>query len=267
METKKTTARGRSKENTAQETAENTEMKIPTQEGAEQAQAVTEAPTPATIQEGGKDAPSAAQADEVSALREMVEQLRRELAEAKQPQVVQMVSQSSEKVVMRFQAEVADDNVAVFGPNGLYGQVTGKRGTVVVPKDEWSRFYNESVRRMIDRRWLVVLSGLTEEERVMFHCDYRPGELLDEQAFAKLLDLGKDLLGLFPQLCPYHQEMVGRAFWDAWEAGDPRAQDRDLVAALNELSKQAAESGAEGTYPKGVFRPVLEAMNARDLKD
>ena len=77
------------------------------------------------------------------------------------------VMADSEKVVMRFQAEVADDNVAMFGPEGMYGQVTGKTGTVTVPKSEWSRFYNESVRNMIARRWLIVLSGMDERERRM----------------------------------------------------------------------------------------------------
>ena len=94
---------------------------------------------------------------EVEALKETVAKLQEQLqaalsAKAAQPaQVIQVVTPDSEKVTMRFQADVADDNVAVFGPSGLYGQVTGKMGTVVVPKAEWSRFYTDSVRRMIDR--------------------------------------------------------------------------------------------------------------------
>ncbi|MCI5497976.1 MAG: hypothetical protein MR419_00310 [Clostridiales bacterium] len=204
--------------------------------------------------------------DRVAALEKMVEELRAELA-ARPPQVVQVMA-DTEKVTLRFQADVADDNVSVFGPNGMYGQVTGKSGTVIVPKNEWSRFYNESVRRMIDNRWLVVLSGLTEEERQLYNCNYRAGEVLDEAAFAHLLDLGEELLEIFPGLCRFHQEMVGRAFLKAWRSGDARAQNRELVVALNDLSKQANQDLENGdARKKGVFRLIIDEMNARDVQD
>ena len=70
------------------------------------------------------------------------------MAEVK-PQVVQVMA-DTEKVTLRWCAPVADDNLAVFGPNGMYGTVTGKNGTVMVPKSEWSRFYDETARRLIE---------------------------------------------------------------------------------------------------------------------
>ena len=105
--------------------------------------------------------PKAEQNSEIEALKSLVKQLQDQLA-AQKPHVVQVMA-DTEKVVLRFQAEVADDNVATFGPEGMYGQVTGKTGTITVPKSEWSRFYNESVRNMIYRRWLIVLSGMDEQ--------------------------------------------------------------------------------------------------------
>ena len=207
---------------------------------------------------------------EVEALKETVAKLQEQLqaalsAKAAQPaQVIQVVTPDSEKVTMRFQADVADDNVAVFGPSGLYGQVTGKMGTVVVPKAEWSRFYTDSVRRMIDRRWLVVLTGMSEDERKLFHCAYKKGEVLDEKAFAGLLDMGEELLKIFPELCISHQRMVGKAFWEAYNQGDSRANDRTLIVKLNELSKKAAAGSGDKLLEKGVFNPVIEAMNKKD---
>ena len=207
---------------------------------------------------------------EVEALKETVAKLQEQLqaalsAKAAQPaQVIQVVTPDSEKVTMRFQADVADDNVAVFGPSGLYGQVTGKMGTVVVPKAEWSRFYTDSVRRMIDRRWLVVLTGMSEDERKLFHCAYKKGEVLDEKAFAGLLDMGEELLKIFPELCISHQRMVGTAFWEAYNQGDSRANDRTLIVKLNELSKKAAAGSGDKLLEKGVFNPVIEAMNKKD---
>ena len=194
---------------------------------------------------------------EIEALKSLVKQLQDQLA-AQKPHVVQVMA-DTEKVVLRFQAEVADDNVATFGPEGMYGQVTGKTGTITVPKSEWSRFYNESVRNMIYRRWLIVLSGMDEQERELYGCNYKPGEILDELAFHKLLDLGRDLIAVFPALCDAHKEMVASRFLTAWMDGDPRAMDRDLIVALNELSK-------DDTHKKGMFQPIIEGLNAKDAE-
>ena len=197
------------------------------------------------------------QNSEIEALKSLVKQLQDQLA-AQKPHVVQVMA-DTEKVVLRFQAEVADDNVATFGPEGMYGQVTGKTGTITVPKSEWSRFYNESVRNMIYRRWLIVLSGMDEQERELYGCNYKPGEILDELAFHKLLDLGRDLIAVFPALCDAHKEMVASRFLTAWMDGDPRAMDRDLIVALNELSK-------DDTHKKGMFQPIIEGLNAKDAE-
>lgn len=201
--------------------------------------------------------PKAEQNSEIESLKLLVKQLQDQLAEQK-PHVVQVMA-DTEKVVMRFQAEVADDNRAVFGPDGMYGEVTGKTGTITVPKSEWSRFYNESVRNMIYRRWLIVLSGMDERERELYGCNYKPGEILDEQAFHKLLDLGRDLIAVFPALCEEHQEMVASRFLTAWMDGDSRAMDRDLIVALNEMSKN-------DKHKKGMFQPIIEGLNAKDAE-
>ena len=105
---------------------------------------------------------TAAEVQDIAA-KAAAEAVAKAMAEVK-PQVVQVMA-DTEKVTLRWCAPVADDNLAVFGPNGMYGTVTGKNGTVMVPKSEWSRFYDETARRLIERRWLVVLSGMTDDER------------------------------------------------------------------------------------------------------
>lgn len=202
----------------------------------------------------------------IAELKNMVKQLQDELA-ARKPQIVQVMA-DTERVVMRFQAEVADDNVAIFGPDGMYGQVTGKAGTVAVPKSEWSRFYNESVRNMISRRWLVVLSGMDEQERELYGCNYKQGEILDDMAFHRLLDMGRELVAIFPALCPDHQEMVASRFITAWNDNDPRVKDRELVVALNEMSKENFKTADKNDLRrKGLFWPIIDGLNAEDAAD
>lgn len=205
----------------------------------------------------------AQQKDEIEQLKALVMQLQEKIAN--QPQQVVHVVSDGEKVVMRFQAEVADDNVAVFGANGMYGQVTGKRGTVIVPKSEWSRFYTETNRRLIDNRWLIVLSGMTDDERELYNCNYKEGELLDEQAFSKLVDLGDELLQIFPKLCVQHQEMVGRRFIEAWNNGDTRVMNRELIVALNAESKKNYKNVSD-LRKRGIFWPIIEEMNKKDAE-
>ena len=72
-------------------------------------------------------------------------------------------------------APVADDNVAQFGDGGMYGNIVGKTGSFYVPKPDLSRILTEMNRRFMAQRWLLMVSGLTDEERMIYHCDYRKG--------------------------------------------------------------------------------------------
>lgn len=207
-------------------------------------------------------------ADEVAEIAKQAaaEAVAKAMAEVK-PQVVQVMA-DTEKVTLRWCAPVADDNLAVFGPNGMYGTVTGKNGTVMVPKSEWSRFYDETARRLIDRRWLVVLSGMTDDERAVYHCAYRKGEVLDETAFRCAVTMGDKLLDIFDDLCTEHQEMVAKAYYDAWERGEISADSRDLLKKLNTKNKaRYAEEPKEDPRRKGMFRPVLDALNSAEAAE
>ena len=238
---------------------------ITTQETVVEASVLPEGNPAEPVQETKAPAPDPRD-EAIAELKNIVKQLQDELA-ARKPQIVQVMA-DTERVVMRFQAEVADDNVTIFGPDGMYGQVTGKAGTVAVPKSEWSRFYTESVRAMIARRWLIVLSGMDEQEREMYGCNYKPGEILDEMAFHKMLDMGRDLIAIFPALCPDHQAMVASRFMTAWYAGDQRVKDRELVVALNEMSKEPYKNADKTDIRrKGLFLPIIEGLNAEDTAD
>lgn len=185
-----------------------------------------------------------------------------------QPQVVQ-VMQDTEKVVLRFQAEVADDNEAVFGSNGYYGKITGKRGILTIPKSEFtSRFMDANVQWMLKERWLVVLSGLTEDEREMYGVNYKPGELIDEKAFGKLSELtNEELIDMFPGLCVPHREMLARRLVTTYmQHGQPNRDWRGLASKLNEISKKDYAGVPEwDARRKGAFAPILEDLNKQGV--
>ena len=196
---------------------------------------------------------TAAEVQDIAA-KAAAEAVAKAMSEVK-PQVVQVMA-DTEKVTLRWCAPVADDNLAVFGPNGMYG-------TVMVPKSEWSRFYDETARRLIDRRWLVVLSGMTDEERALYRCNYRKGEVLDEKAFRCAVSMGDKLLDIFDDLCTEHQEMVAKAYYEAWERGEVTEKDRSLLKALNAKNRaRYAECPKEDPRRKGMFAPVIAALNS-----
>lgn len=202
-----------------------------------------------------------------AALQKQREALAKEM-DAVRPQVIQVAAET-EKVVLRFQAEVADDNEAVFGDGGYFGKITGKRGILTIPKTEFvSRFRDLNVQWMLENRWLIVLSGLTDEERDMYGVNYKPGELLDDKAFTKMLDMkDEELLAIFPDLCVQHREMVARRLMTDYFQNGPRpGHYRDFITALNNISKKDYVGLPENdARRKGALAPILEDLNSKDV--
>ena len=201
-------------------------------------------------------------------VQQMIAEALAKQAETMKPQVYQ-VHQGSEKVVLRWQAEVADDNVVLFGDGGYYGKITGRRGVLSVPKEDFfNRFIDERTRYMIDKRWLIVVSGLDEQERQMLGVDYKDGEYLDSNAFDKLLDMtDEEMVDVFPDLCTAHKEMVAKRICEAYRRGDTRIRNRrSLIKALNDMTKKEyADAPETDERKRGLLVSVLEDMNKQDL--
>lgn len=210
------------------------------------------------------EAKAEAAREEVANLKAQNEALMRQIAEinakldsASRPQVIQ-ISQDSEKVQFLWQAEVAEDNVVTFGDGGMYGRIQGKTGVFYVPKSDLSRVMDATNRFYLDKRWLIVTDGLTQDEREALGVDYKEGEILDRKAFAKMVDLKEEILEIYPKLCPAHKEMVAKRYNDAYASGNINVT-REIVVELNRLSKLA---GSE----KGDFIEIIEQMNAKDAE-
>lgn len=232
------------------------------QEAAEE-KVVAEATEPAEVAETAPVEPVTAP-NEADILREQNELLKKQLeAMQKQmeslakPQVVQVMA-DTEKVHFLWQAEVSDSNVVHFGDGGMYGRIVGKTGSFYVPKSDLSRVLTEVNRLHLKRRWLIIVSGLDDEERVALGVDYKEGELLDKRAFAKMVDLGDEILEIYPALCEGHKKMVAQRYAEAFHKNNPNVT-RERVLALNAMSKEA---GSE----KGDFTPIIEMMNQRDTE-
>lgn len=195
------------------------------------------------------------ESDEIISLRAEVKQLKEMLAEqmSKSQPIIVQAPDNSEKVQFLWMADVSDDNTIMIGENGQYGRIIGKTGTTYVPKSELSRVLDSSIRYYLEHRWLIVTSGLTEEEREALGVNYKSGELLDEKAFRKIATLGEQLVEIYPDLCDSHKEMVASALHEAYE--NNKHVDRNVVVQLNKIKSSPA------------FVDIIESMNEKEAAE
>ena len=151
-----------------------------------------------------------------------------------------------EVVILYYVPACSPDNEANLGDYGVVrpGQY------IEIPKKEFGRFMSPQARKFVEKRRLLVLSGLNEEERRRWNCDYRPGETLTENAFDNLLDLSEaKIADLFRALCTEHKRAVVRFLYskadEAQRRGEPIDNRIDLskARALNEISKSVEPDG------------------------
>ena len=177
----------------------------------------------------------------------VIEQLKAQLAAGATRAVA---PEPTEKVIFLWQAPVAEDNVIEFGERGRYGRIIGKTGSIVIPKHELSQVMDAPIRYFLDKRWLIILSGLDEQEREMFGVNYAEGEYLSKEAFMDVVGVGDDILEIYPKLCAAHKAIVAQFYYEAWREG--RDVKRETVVALNKIEKSEA------------FKQIIEEMNEKD---
>ena len=189
-------------------------------------------------------------------LQKQMEELQRQILAMQRPQVIQ-VAADTERVYFLWQADVADYNLVTFGPGGMYGAITGKTGTFSVPKNDLSRILDSRTRGYLDRRWLIVVDGLTDDERESLNVAYKDGEILDRKVFDRMVDLSKDeICEIYPKLCLSHKEMVARHYYEAFQNRN-ESVTRQKVIALRNLTRDM-------NLDIQAFQTILQEMNAAE---
>lgn len=254
--TKKTTAK---KSTTAKKTSEKKEA----------APVVVEAAPIAEIADATNEGTAAQySADQVAKM--IQEAVAKALAEApKKEDAPATQAYSDGMVTLRFYDEINDANVIYLGDNGKYGQIIGKRWTGQVPKMAFiGDFRTPHIQKLLEDRNMIVISGLTDEERKLYGVDYVDGEFLDEKMYNAMLRMPEaDLVETYTALCPEWKRMVAVRFAEAYEQGKLRIT-RDALVALNRESRKANKD-FDGNDPrrKGDFQQIIDKMNIREQED
>ncbi len=193
--------------------------------------------------------------------------IEKALAKQAQQNVIR-VSTDIPMVKLLFQCECSPANVINFGVNGKFGSITGKTGKLSITKEAFvGEFRDELVQSLLASRELIVLDGLTDDEREMYGVNYRKGEFMDEKVFTKMVDMGDKILDIYPDLNQTYKDMVAKRFAEEYER-NPKRIPRDLIVKLNDMSKKSFKDLPKGDMrKKGAFSAVIESMNKAEVED
>lgn len=171
-------------------------------------------------------------------------------------------------VTMIFQMEVNDSNEMLLGPNGKYGLITGSHATVTIQKRDFiSDFRTTMMQYLLKNRNLIVVDGLTDEERKVYGVDYQQGEYLEPAVYDRLIEMGDKVVEFFDKLHPTWQEMIATKFIGAYEDGTLKCS-REALIELNKMSKKNyAGLPKDDPRRKGAFYSIIHQMNTADEAD
>lgn len=200
---------------------------------------------------------------------EVKDLIAKAVAEAVAKVQTNVVQVSAEKplVKMLFIDDCSDDNVITFGINGKFGTVTGPVGYVSVAKDDWlGEFRDNQQQMLLNERKLIVLDGLTDEERELHGLNYKPGEVLDERMFRNLFDHMDELPEIYAKLCPSLRAVVAARLQNGYDSNDPRVMgNREILVRLNKISKKDYADVPDGDPRKeGLLWNIVRGINKKE---
>lgn len=156
------------------------------------------------------------------------------------PQVVQVAPVEDPVVLLFLGGIMAGSTVAL----GELGNIYRDGGTLTVSKRDFFSKLNGTAEGMLRQRKLIVVSGLTDEERERYNVLYRENELLTEKTYGRLLLYPIDELAtVYTALCPEHRAIAAKIFRTALEDGDGRVTE----AKMKRLAKIDRESGVQNS--------------------
>lgn len=144
------------------------------------------------------------------------------------------------------------------GTTVFLGSKIGSFNRAGVPRDIPKNDFLQSlgvpiVDELIRKKSLIVLDGLTKEEREKFNLDYKEGELLTKDAFFKLFDFKKEeICEIFKKACIEHKTLIVKMFYTAYFENHDNRVNFEIVKALNDCSKDIKK--------EGLFAPILESI-------
>lgn len=179
------------------------------------------------------------------------------LSEQKQEKTIERyIPQAEPTVALLYMGSGAEGSMVHL--NDVLGDIQVRGGTRDIPKKEFLQNITPTVLKRLKDRRLVVLDGLTDDERERYGIKYTDGELLGQDIYYKLLGMDEDkIVSIFKKACYRHKQLIATLFADAYNAKDNRI-NLPLIKRLNTISKK--------TDPSGMFTAIQKDM-AKSIGD
>ena len=177
-------------------------------------------------------------------------------SEAAGTPVYQVVAPKEPDVKILYVDSAWPGNEIPIGPGRV---ISGSGRIFTIPLSQFEgEFQNALHTMLINRRKFIILSGLTDDQRKQYNCDYREGEVIkNEGTFDYLFNCPVEkAVEIYRELCKEHRDLVAYRFAEAFENGDNRVS-RERVEALNNISKQDYPDG------HGAFTEIIKGINEK----
>lgn len=186
-----------------------------------------------------------------AAMQKMIAEM---LAKQSQP-VMQVNYQKEEMVTLLYMGAVAEGSMVTLW-EGF--EIQGRGGTRDVPKREFLQHLSQGVIKRLKDRRLIVVDGLSDDERERYGVKYTDNELASVDIYYKLLSYDEDkIINIFKNVCNSHKTIIASLFKTAYKNHDNRI-NQPLIERLNKVSKLVDS--------EGMFSDILKDM-ARELSD
>lgn len=140
---------------------------------------------------------------------------------------------------------------------GKLGKIN-RPGTILdVPKKEFIQSLGVPViDYLLQKRSLIVVSGLTDDERERFGLAYKEDELLTQKMFFNLFSYSDDeICKIFKNVCPQHKRIIATMYISEYFDNHNNKINMTTVKKLNQMSKEV--------YKDGLFTPILKSMGQK----
>jgi len=170
------------------------------------------------------------------------------------PQIVQ-VAPTENPVVLLFLGGIMPGSTVTLGE---LGNIYRDGGTLTVSKENFFSKLNGTAEYMLRTRQLIVVSGLTDEERERYGVLYNEKELLNEKTYGRLLSyVPEELKTIYASLCPEHKAIAAKAFRTAIDNQDGRVTEEKLKL-LAKIDKDAGIKDSTFKAMLAMFAPETE---------
>ena len=184
---------------------------------------------------------------------ELIKKAVKQALEENQAQTIVQVSKEEYVTVLLITAVADDTSVSV----GEIGKINRAGNTLDIEKKTFLQCMgNPVVDTLLRKRKLIVVNGLTDEERERFGLLYEEGELLTQKAYFKLLDFTREeIVSIFEKLCDEHKRVVAKMYMTAYFDRNDNRVNLETVRDLNRLSKSVEKDG--------LFKTIIDDIGAK----